>query len=147
MARWGMTNVRILRTDARDFIRFCLGNQSVRIYHVYFPDPWPKKRHHKRRFFQLDNILHVARTLIPGGELRIATDHSEYYQWICELMLRHERIIPLFESIDFFPTTAADAGEWVGSNFERKYIKEGRAIHTLALQRSEIVPNLNELPS
>ncbi len=139
LARWGMTNVRLLRTDARDFIRCSIGDGCVQAYHIYFPDPWPKKRQQKRRFFRPETILHVARTLAVGGELRTATDHAEYYDWICELMLRHERITPLFEPIDFFPTDAADTGEWVGSNFERKYIKEGRPIYTLALRRRNTI--------
>ena len=135
MARWQMTNVRILRSDAREFIRCCLSDNSVQKYHVYFPDPWPKKRHHKRRFFQPANILQVHRTLVPGGELRTATDHAEYYQWITELMLKDERIALRFEPVEFFAADAADEGEWVGSNFERKYLKEGRPIYTLALRK------------
>lgn len=135
MRRWQMTHVRVLRADARDFIAHFVPDATVQAYHVYFPDPWPKKRHHKRRFFAPPNILQVARTLQPGGELRVATDHAEYFEVIREVLLEHEPVARLFERTDFLPADAAGEGEWVGSNFERKYIQEGRRFHTLALRR------------
>ena len=131
--RWQIDNVRILRTDARDFIGRFLQDESVQTYHIYFPDPWPKKRHHKRRFFAPANIKNVARTLSPGGQLRLATDHKDYFAVIREVLLDNREIAGLFDKIDFFPTDSADVGEWVGSNFERKYIKQGRDIYTLAV--------------
>ncbi|MBN1436932.1 MAG: tRNA (guanosine(46)-N7)-methyltransferase TrmB [Sedimentisphaerales bacterium] len=135
MRRWQIDNVRVLRTDARDFINRYIADACIDTFHVYFPDPWPKKRHHKRRFFTPANILQVHRCLRPGGFLRAATDHADYFQAISELMLQDPKIAPLFEPIDFHPTASADPGEWVGSNFERKYIKEGRQFYTIALAK------------
>ncbi|MBN1766271.1 MAG: tRNA (guanosine(46)-N7)-methyltransferase TrmB [Sedimentisphaerales bacterium] len=135
MRRWQMGNVRILRADAREFIGRFLPDESVQTYHVYFPDPWPKKRHHKRRFFCPDTIFTVLRTLLPAGFLRIATDHADYFQVITEVLRDHQEIAPRFEQVDFYPTDSADVGEWVGSNFERKYLREGRKIYTLALRK------------
>jgi len=135
MRRWQITNVRLLRTDARDFIGHCLPAESVAVFHVYFPDPWPKKRHHKRRFFTENNILELARCLEPAGELRTATDHAEYFAAISHLLLGESRTARMFKQIEFFPADAADPGEWVGSNFERKYLKKGRKIYTLAVKK------------
>jgi len=153
MRRWGMKNVRILRTDAREFLARYIPDESVEAFHVYFPDPWSKKRHHKRRFFMPANVKEVHRGLKAGGELRIATDHEEYFRFLREVLRgpqagnpeppvfseAERKVIQTlagsFEETDFLPTDAADAGEWVGSNFERKYLKEGRAIYTLALRK------------
>lgn len=141
ITRWQMTNVRLLHMDAKDFLRFCMSDNSVRAYHIYFPDPWPKRRQKRRRFFQPANILEVYRTLIPGGELRAATDHEEYYQWMTALLLQDSQMATLFEPIPFFAADAAGEGEWVGSNFERKYRKEGRSVYTFAV-RKRLVPGV-----
>ncbi len=135
--RWQLTNVRILRTDARQFIKQYLADVSVAAFHVYFPDPWPKKRHQKRRFFTPENLLEVARCLIPGGQLRTATDFAEYFEIMQQLLLHQPETAKLFQQEKFFPGPAARQGEWVGSNFERKYIKEGRRIFTLAMRKIE----------
>lgn len=135
MRRWDVGNVRILRADARDFIRRYLGDGSVSAFHVYFPDPWPKKRHHKRRFFRRDNLLEVIRSLAPGGELHTATDHADYFEAMCRVLLHEPVTASWLEQNTFRPTDAAETGEWVGSNFERKYLKEGRKIYTLALRK------------
>ena len=136
--RWGLTNVRILRADARDVIGRFLPDESIAVLHIYFPDPWPKKRHHKRRFFTPANLRHVLRCLIIGGELRLATDHADYFVIINDLLLRDSQIAPLFRKIDFLPADAADQGEWVGTNFERKYLREGRRIYTLAVEKLSV---------
>ena len=133
--RWELVNVRVLRADAREFIGRCVPAGSVRALHVYFPDPWPKKRHHKRRFFTQANVLEALRCLGEGGELRTATDHAEYFEQMRAVLLGDGQIARQVEQIDFLPEDAADEGEWVGSNFERKYVKEGRAIYTLAVRK------------
>jgi len=132
--RWQLTNVRILRTDVRQFIKHYLRDNSVAAFHIYFPDPWPKKRHQKRRFFTPENLLEVARCLIPSGQLRIATDYAEYFEVIQHLLLHQPETAKLFEQEQFFPGPAAQKDEWVGTNFERKYIKQGRQIYTLAMR-------------
>lgn len=135
MCRWGMTNVRLLRADARDFLAQWLPAESIRTYHVYFPDPWFKKRHLKRRFFTPDNLRQIIRTLVPGGSLRVATDYQDYFAVIRELLLENPEIAPHFSPAEFYPAQTASPGEWVGTNFERKYLKEGRAIYTLAVKK------------
>ena len=133
IGRWGLTNVRIIRTDAAAFLADFVPDNSVNFFHIYFPDPWPKKRHHKRRFFCPANLEQLLRCLKKDGQLRIATDHADYFEQIQKLIaVQDERL----EEIEFFPTAGADRGEWVGTNFERKYIKDQRPIYTLAVRRT-----------
>jgi len=135
MRRWQVENVRILRADGRVFIEQFLPDESIDAFHVYFPDPWPKKRHHKRRFFQLAVIAQLARCLVIGGEVRTATDHAEYFEIIKSVLLDDPTSAQWFEPVDFLPANTAAPGEWVGSNFERKYIQQARPIYTLAVRK------------
>ncbi len=132
IGRWGLTNVRIIRTDAANFLADFVPDGSVDCFHIYFPDPWPKKRHHKRRFICPANLEHLVRCLKTGGQLKIATDHADYFEQIkTVLTARNERL----QKIDFLPTAGAEASEWVGTNFERKYLKDHRPIYTLAVRK------------
>ena len=133
VGRWGLTNVRIIRTDAAGFIAEFVPDESIDYFHVYFPDPWPKKRHHKRRFLCPVNLEHLIRCLKAGGQLRIATDHAEYFEQIKQVIAaRSDKL----EEIDFAKPAGAETGEWVGTNFERKYLKDQRPIYTLAARKT-----------
>ena len=133
IGRWGLTNVRITRTDAATFLADFVPDNSVECFHIYFPDPWPKKRHHKRRFICPANLEHLLRCLKTGGQLKIATDHADYFEQIKKVLTsRNEKL----QEIDFLPTAGAEASEWVGTNFERKYLKDQRPIYTLAVKKT-----------
>ena len=132
IGRWGLTNVRVIRTDAAVFLADSVPDDSVDCFHVYFPDPWHKKRHNKRRFICPANLQNIIRCLKTGGQLRIATDHADYFEKIkTTLASRNEEL----EEIDFIRPAAAQAGEYVGTNFERKYIKDRRQISTIAVRK------------
>ncbi|MBL7153451.1 MAG: tRNA (guanosine(46)-N7)-methyltransferase TrmB [Phycisphaerae bacterium] len=132
IGRWGLANVRIIRTDAALFIAEFVPDDSVECFHIYFPDPWPKKRHHKRRFLSAANLEQLLRCLKAGGEVRIATDHAEYFEVIEELVAaRSDKL----EEMEFPPTASAEPGEITGTNYERKYIKDKRKIHTVAARK------------
>jgi tRNA (guanine-N7-)-methyltransferase len=132
IGRWGLKNVRIMRTDAVHFLTELVQDSSVDCFHIYFPDPWPKKRHHKRRFLCPANLQQLIRTLKTDGRLKIATDHAEYFEQIKNLT---DDESDRLEEIDFVPTAGAEIGEWVGTNFERKYLKLNIKIYTLALRK------------
>jgi tRNA (guanine-N7-)-methyltransferase len=132
IGRWGLKNVRIIRTDAVQFLINFIPDNSVDCFHIYFPDPWPKKRHHKRRFIAPANLEHLLRCLVPAGTIRIATDHAGYFEQIQKVL---DAFSDRLEKIKFFPTAGANLGEWVGSNFERKYLKEDRPIYTSAVRK------------
>ena len=130
MRRHGIDSVRMLRADATQFIRHWCPSGIAQVIHLYFSDPWPKARHHKRRVVQDESLRDFHRVLVPGGELRIVTDHDELWAW-CE---EHAaRATQLFERLPFQPP-AADAGELVGTNFERKFRREGRPFHAMTLR-------------
>ena len=132
IGRWGVKNVRIIRTDAVSFLTEFVPDNSVDCFHIYFPDPWPKKRHHKRRFFCAGNLKHILRVLKTGGELKIATDHTEYFEVIKGLIAAENNTL---EEIEFARPANAEIGEWVGTNFERKYLKQNIPIYTLAVRK------------
>jgi tRNA (guanine-N7-)-methyltransferase len=134
IGRWGLTNVRIIRTDAASFIEDFISEDSVDCFHVYFPDPWPKKRHHKRRFINDVNLENLIRCLKPRGHLRIATDHEDYFEQIKTVL---DGARDKLEKVDFLPAAGTESGEWVGTNFERKYLKDDRAIYTIALRKNK----------
>jgi tRNA (guanine-N7-)-methyltransferase len=134
IGRWNLQNVRIIRTDAARFIAENVPDESVDCFHIYFPDPWPKKRHHKRRFFNPANTSELIRCLKSGGTIRAATDYAEYFEQIKRVIASRRDML---REIDFLPTAGAQIGEWVGTNFERKYLKESRPIFTIAVEKTD----------
>jgi tRNA (guanine-N7-)-methyltransferase len=132
IGRRGLTNVRIVWADAETFLRDFVPEASVDAFHIYFPDPWPKKRQRKRRFVQAAGVETLIRCLKPGGTIQIATDHQEYFQQIQAVTsARSARL----QEIEFTPPAAAGEGEWTGTNYERKYLKDGRPVCALALRK------------
>ena len=134
MGRWGVDNVRLIRTDAAQFIAAHVPDESVDGFHLYFPDPWPKQYHHRRRFFQGDNLDRMLCCLKPGGWINIATDHLDYFQQM-EKVAGQAVEAGRAVLIPFKRPAGAAEGEVVGTNYERKYQKEGRPVYTLALQK------------
>ena len=137
IGRLGLTNVKIIRTDAAILLQNHIPDDSVDCFHIYFPDPWPKKRHHKRRFFNTVNLENLIRCLKPAGRIQAATDHAGYFEQM-------QRLISLksgeLEEIEFFSAAGADRDEWVGTNFERKYLKQNKPIYTLAVRKKTCLP-------
>jgi tRNA (guanine-N7-)-methyltransferase len=125
-AKRGLTNVRFVRVDAKELVARAVPDASVTTYYVFYPDPWPKKRHHKRRFFDAKTADALARTLVPGGWLHAATDHEEYWSVLEPLLDRHEAFerLPAFGGPDF-PLSSDEPL----TNFEVKYAAEGRGRH------------------
>ena len=119
----GLTNVRFARVDARELVERAIPSASVSVYYVFYPDPWPKKRHHKRRFVRPETAEHLARTLVDGGKLHVGTDHEEYWEVIRTVLDRHAAFERLAEFGD--PTFPFPVDEPL-TNFEAKYRIEGR---------------------
>jgi tRNA (guanine-N7-)-methyltransferase len=143
-----MSNIRMLCADATDFLHWRMPDAIVRTIHLYFSDPWPKKRHHKRRVVQDAFLEDAHRVLMPGGELRIVTDHVEYWAWMEEHFARWAaterrsdeatkgKDPKPFVRLPFERPESAGEGEVVGTNFERKYRREGRPFHAAILRKS-----------
>lgn len=133
IGRWGLKNIRIIRTEAAFFLTDFVPDDSVDCFHIYFPDPWPKKRHHKRRFLCRANMRQLLRALKTGGRLKIVTDHDGYFKVIKELIDAESKTL---EEIEFLRPAGAEIGEWIGTNFERKYLKQNIPIYTLAARKA-----------
>ena len=130
--RHAMSNVRMLHDDASEIVSHRLPDACCRVVHLYFSDPWPKNRHHKRRVLQDATVGAFHRILEPGGELRLVTDHDELWAWYEEHATRHAN---LFQREIFERPASAGEGEVVGTNFERKFRREGRPFHAMTLFR------------
>jgi tRNA (guanine-N7-)-methyltransferase len=124
VAKRGLANVRVVAGDARLFLARYVPAASLRMVHVYFPDPWWKKRHKKRRVFCAPLVADVERALEPGGELRVATDVAEYLGVIRGLVAAHPRFLEVPAPA---PKPAEHDLDYL-TNFERKYRIEGRPI-------------------
>ncbi len=135
IGRWGLTNVRIIRANVAAFLPDHVPDDSISRFHIYFPDPWPKKRHHKRRFICTENIEQIIRCLKRGGDVNIATDHQDYFEQIAHVIAAQVKPGRL-EQIDFIRAAGAGPSEVVGTNYERKYIKAGRDVHTIAARKT-----------
>lgn len=83
--RDGVTNIRLIRGDGLDVLGHLFGAGSLTGVRVFFPDPWPKTRHHKRRLLQAPTVALIADRLRPGGILHVATDHAGYARQIAEV--------------------------------------------------------------
>ena len=121
------TNVRTIRAEAGFFLREYVPPASLSVIHIYFPDPWPKAKHNRRRLIQSPFLDLVHRVLIPNGHLRVVTDHRNYFEQI-EAVVRGSAL----KVIDYTAPQSAMDGEFVGTNFERKYRREGRPFYSIA---------------
>ncbi|HJT76064.1 MAG TPA: tRNA (guanosine(46)-N7)-methyltransferase TrmB [Gemmataceae bacterium] len=134
LAKRGLRNVRLAVADARLFLRDCVPAASLQAIHVYYPDPWWKKRHHKRRVFTAEFAAACARALRPGGKLYTVTDVAEYFGLITELLAQQPelRALPVPELHE--PQNDLD----YLTNFERKARQQGRPVHCGVYERAEV---------
>jgi tRNA (guanine-N7-)-methyltransferase len=120
VAKRALHNVRLTCADARGFLRDAVPACSVQAVHVYFPDPWWKKRHHKRRLFTEDFAAQCARVLQEGGRVEVLSDVAEYFATITELLAKQPRLV--------CQPNVEGAGDY-RTNFERKYRLAGKPIY------------------
>jgi tRNA (guanine-N7-)-methyltransferase len=128
----GSTNVRIIEGDALEVLKARVADASLAGVRLFFPDPWPKKRHHKRRFVQPDNLNLVAQKVRLGGFLHIATDWPEYAEFAEEMLLAN----PNWE---LYPEGGgqkwAQPQERPRTRFEQRGMDAGRPIRDLVAKR------------
>ncbi len=86
ISRLGLDNIRLMRFNAVDVLERMIPDSSVSGFHIFFPDPWPKKRHHKRRLIQPDFVHLLASKLRKDGYIYCVTDWEEYAQWMLEVL-------------------------------------------------------------
>jgi len=125
VADQGLPNARILCADAACVIEHLVPAASVRAYHLYFPDPWWKRRHHRRRLLTDALAAALARTLLPGGRLHIATDVPGVF----ERAMRTLDTVPAFVRVANVPSPRT-----IATVFERKGLCRGALIHEATFQ-------------
>jgi tRNA (guanine-N7-)-methyltransferase len=125
LAKRGLGNVRVACADARVFLPHHVAADSLQAVHVYFPDPWWKKRHHKRRLFTDAFAREVARILVPGGQLHFVSDVEEYHRTVVGVVAEQTPLRPMPPPEAHAPSHDLD----YLTNFERKFRKEGRPIY------------------
>jgi tRNA (guanine-N7-)-methyltransferase len=125
----GVTNLRVYMADAKDVLTDCIPDISLARFQLYFPDPWHKKKHHKRRIVQPEFIALIARKLVPGGLLHMATDWQEYAQQMLEVVRTEPQLAntvadfaprPEFRPVTKFETRGERLGHGVWDLLLRK---------------------------
>ncbi len=134
----GLTNVRLLAGDARPLLRLLPQAGIGRVF-ILFPDPWPKKRHHKRRLLSAATLDEIARILKPGGELRLATDAGEYACAMLQAALRNEALTWTARGPQDWRRRPPD---WPQTRYEAKAVAAGRCCYFFRFERAglDIVP-------
>ncbi|GAB11421.1 tRNA (guanine-N(7)-)-methyltransferase [Gordonia araii NBRC 100433] len=145
--RGGLTNVRMIRGDAVVVLDELIEPKSLLGIRVFFPDPWPKARHHKRRLLQSGTLAMMAERLVDGGVLHIATDHADYTEWIRELLDNQDtsrtHLVPLAAGSSASGADHALATESPISlarpttKFEGRAADEGRVVTEFIYTRAE----------
>ncbi len=131
IAETGVTNARVHMGDARDMLDV-LPAASLDKAFLLYPDPWPKSRHHRRRFVEPENIDQLARALKPGAEFRVATDIEDYVRHTMEHMTSRSDFEWLAETAEDWRKPWAD---WHRTRYEAKAIREGRTPHYMTFRR------------
>ena len=129
--REGLSNVRVCAGDARPLLRRLPEASLGRVF-ILFPDPWPKKRHHKRRIVSAATLVEVARVLRPGGELRIATDVAEYASVILDVAQRSPVLRWTAQGPQDWRQRPPD---WPQTRYEAKAVAAGRRCYFFRFER------------
>jgi tRNA (guanine-N(7)-)-methyltransferase len=118
-----LTNARIINFDAAAVVAKMIPDLSIREIHIYFPDPWPRKRERKRRIIREGVVEEFRRILEDDGFGIYVTDHAEYF----------EAAVPVLESV--FAVERVDPKDDPRTNYEAKYREEGRPIHEVRFRK------------
>ena len=121
-----LRNVRLINHDAFLVLREMFTDNSISEMHIYFPDPWPRKREQKRRIIRAEVLAEIGRVLVDGGTGVYVTDHREYFEAAAPLIAR------FFQS----QTRIPGADDPPRTNYEAKYRTEGRQIYEVRFSKS-----------
>jgi tRNA (guanine-N7-)-methyltransferase len=125
LARTTLRNVRIAHATAQEVVAETLPDESLACVWINYPDPWPKKRHFKRRLIQPEFARLLAHRLVPGGVLRIATDHPGYAEWIHEVLSATPGLVNSYAPDPF----RSDVPGRMATAYELEWRAEGRTLH------------------
>lgn len=121
-----LTNVKVLRLESGYALEYVLPGAAFDRIHLLFPDPWPKKRHHRRRLVQPEIVPALARVLKPGGQLFFKSDHAAYFDEAVEVICHGGKFtqLPWEKDAFFYPQT----------DFEQHWLGQGKIIHRARFQ-------------
>lgn len=131
IARAEEGNIRLLEARGEDAVREALAPGSVQAFWINFPDPWPKKRHHRRRLLQAPFVAALAERLAPGGWLHVATDHVGYAEQIDEVL----RAAPGLENRQAPAPFVREVPGRMRTAYEEEWRAEGRPLHFWTYRR------------
>jgi tRNA (guanine-N7-)-methyltransferase len=126
-----LENIRLHHGDATDLLAW-LPDARLARFDLLYPDPWPKRRHWKRRFVQDKTIAAIARIVRPGGEFRFASDIPDYVAWTLMRLMRSRNFAWTAECVDHWRKAWPD---WPGTRYEAKAKREGRVPCYLVFRR------------
>ena len=122
-----LVNIRLLYAEAAYAVAHLLPRGSVAVYYIFFPDPWPKRRHHRRRLFDARFLNSIQRTLCPNGTIHIATDHLDYFSIIKNILAADSRFA---ECKPFVPP------ENERTNFELVFLGQNKPIWRCSFKKN-----------
>jgi tRNA (guanine-N7-)-methyltransferase len=131
VARSGLANLRLIQARGEDVVQDLLAPGSVETFWINFPDPWPKKRHHRRRLIQPALASALALRLVPGGLLQVATDDVDYAEWIAQVLAAE----PLLENVLAPEPFAREVSGRKATAYELEWRAEGRPLHFFTYRR------------
>lgn len=131
LAQGGLENVRVMQRDAVEVLKLNISDAALDAVHLFFPDPWPKKRHHKRRIVQPDFVALVARKLKPGGVFHLATDWQDYAEHMAAVM----GASPAFEGLAGPGAGSPRPAHRPETRFERRGRRLGHGVWDLVFRR------------
>ncbi|MEE4300730.1 MAG: tRNA (guanosine(46)-N7)-methyltransferase TrmB, partial [Pseudomonadales bacterium] len=123
----GLANLKVLDRDVLEILESAFGPGELDRVQIFFPDPWPKKRHHKRRLVQANFVERLATRVAPGGELMLATDWEPYAQWMLEVLDASND----WENLHGPGAFAPDPGPRTPTRFEARGLRHGHVIRDL----------------
>ena len=126
IARLDLANARVLRMESFYAVKNVLPLASVTVAHVSFPDPWPKRYHHRRRLIQATFLRELHAVLAPGGELRVKTDDEPYFLW----MENAFAAVPGYERLDW-----PDDPAYPLTDFEQRFLAQGLPSYRARLRK------------
>jgi len=129
IAELGLVNVRIIQHDAVEVLRDMIAPSTLDAVHIFFPDPWPKKRHHKRRLIQPPLIALLCERMKPGAYLHAATDWQEYAEQILDVFRREPRLANTAQ--DYAPRPSYRPQ----TKFETRGLKLGHGVWDIIFRR------------
>ncbi len=132
--RDGQTNIIAIHADITCLARTLFWPESVSAYHLYFPDPWWKRRHEGRRLFRGDFAATLMRTLKPGGTICLASDVQTYFTSIVQQF----SALPKLTQFPWQRDHVTKKGKLIVTDFERKYQKEGRPIYYAGFRKTDL---------